>query len=771
MSKNKLNLNIEYFVYIIIILIGLVFVFLYKFNIEETQKKLRIIAEQEAEKEIKDSINNLIMIIDSRRSSEFSKYDEKTLDSETKKKIDDEIKSEFDEIIRNLDFYKNQYFWVNEVINYEGGDNYAIRRIHQNLVNTEGCFLSTNTRDFNNKKPYLTELEGMIQNGELLQKYYFKNKVDDRIVEKLSYAKLYEPYNWIIATGIPLEDIYYQANLLKEKCKTLSPFIYFIIFCFVFVSCLLFYLYSKKRELKNNEQLAIKENNFKSEFVANVTHDLRTPLNALIGLTSLLNNDKLEKDETREYLSKIDISSKYLLSLVDEILDISAIEDGKMVLKNENFNLKDIIYPINNLFYIQSKEKGINFNCYCENIIYENLKGDVFRLKQIISNLLSNAIKFTNSGGFVNLIIKQELDKNNNLILSINVIDNGVGISKDKLDIIFNKFEQTSADIKNIYGGSGLGLSIVNKLVLMMNGTIDVKSSKNNGSNFEIKVYIEENNKENNKENNIKLSNKKILYIDEEYSSKLFSAICKDLNLECNVENNIEKGLLKLKKSTNKKIIYDYIIISIDDSNISFKNNFKEFLNLVDTKFTTVILISYQDNMNYKNFNHAFLKKPILKSDLVKLINEGLIKYKTNNKLDEKKYDNLKVLVAEDNEINRFVIRKILLAKNVLVDTVENGEQAFEKFVEKGDNYYDLIFMDYKMPILDGVKATKFIRGYSYTYSKNVIIYAMTANTYTKDIDNFYLVGMNGYFSKPIDVDKIYQILNKIYINKNNKLS
>lgn len=765
MYINKKN-NYIVFVYILIFFIGFIIALFYKLNIDKTYNKFCESSIEQSKKELKNSVENLIIVIDEICTSEISCDCDGQIISDNIL-LNDKIKNQIHDLILNLKFYRNQYFWVNEIVNYEGGDDYAIRRIHQNLKDTEGTYLSTNLRDIKNNLPYKTELEGIVENGEIYQSYYFKNLLDDRITEKLSYAKLYKPYDWIVASGIPYEDIYAQANSFYKSRKSFLPIIYLIDLFLVIVTCIAYTLYRKKKISEENEKLAIKKNIIKSEFIANMSHDLRTPLNAIVGLTQLANNSNLDKNEIFDYLYKIDISSKFLLSLIDDILDISAIEEGKMSIRYNYFDIKDLIYPLVSLFYLQSHEKGIVFNCYCENIEFENLYGDVFRIKQIISNLLSNSIKFTDKGGYVNLIIKQLKNMDNTVSLLIEVNDSGCGMEKAQLDKIFNKFEQASDIVKEKYGGSGLGLSIVKNLVYLMDGKINVQSKINEGTSFIINLdFTYEENEI--KHNNIK--DKKILVIDDEKSCNSINAVCKKINIESDFDNTIQNGINRIKNNNNKKKkSYDYILINIDFENTDEMIHFEELHNIINLNLTKILVLTYVKN--YVNFNQkfGFINKPIFQSSLIELFDQD--KFESNFVVNSSSQtvDGLCVLVVEDNEINQLVAKKIIESKKAIVEIANNGQEAIQIFNDKGNNYFDLILMDYKMPIINGIEATKIIRKSSLSYSNNIKIYAMTANTTREDVSDCLLAGMDGHISKPIDVKLLMQILIDIYNKKSKK--
>lgn len=769
MKFHKIERKIDYFVYLLIIAFGLMIFLLYTNIVKINHENLKSIALVDAQKELENSVNNLILVIDNIKDEKTQSLKQEISSEQiNQNNLAEEVKNQIHDLILSFSFYDNQYFWVNEVVNFEGGDNYAIRRVHQFLKETEGTYLSTNTYDIVNNLPYKTELEGIVANGEVFQSYYFENPTDERITEKLTYAKLYEPFNWIVASGIPYEDIYSQADkLYKQKQKILS-LAFLIDFVLVVASMLAYYLFTRKKSAEESERLANLKNKYKTEFIENMSHDLRTPLNAIVGLTEITRDNDLEPSEIQEYLYKIDISSNYLLTLIDDILDVSALEEGKINITSQSFYLKDLIYPISSFFYLRCNELGINFNCYTFDVSNEVILGDIYRIKQIISNLLSNSVKFTNKGGLIELIISQKEVDINHVLIKFEVKDTGCGIEKDQLENIFSKFVQSDKNVKLEHGGNGLGLSIVKNLVALMNGKVNVKSKKNVGTSFIVEIPFEFVEKKTFKDNS--LINKSIFVIDDKKGCEQLKKVCKELNISCNYAIDYKKGYNKIKDDISNNIKYDYIIVSLSLNNKEVMNMLPKISQLLDYDSTTLLVCDFAQELFDEQFKSYYLTKPIFKSTFVSIlekIESGCLIDKMDSTKDDITLEDFNVLLVEDNEINQLVARKILELRRANVDVAGNGEIAYKFFIEKGDNYYDLILMDYKMPILDGIEATKMIRESNLPYAKSVKIYAMTANTSARIKQECLDAKMDGHISKPIDIS----LLTKLLIDLNKKKS
>lgn len=529
----------------------------------------------------------------------------------------------------------------------------------------------------------------------------------------------------------------------------------------------------KKLDIINSKlTYAVKEankaNETKSRFLAQISHEIRTPMNAIIGLTSLSQNGLDDKAKVNDYLSKIDSSSKLLLGIINDVLDMSAIEGGKLKIDVSEFDIKNVIENITSMFYQQAKLKGINFNCRIFSLLDEKMLGDELRLNQILLNLLSNALKFTKIGGNVDFNISEDSRKNDKIVIRFEVIDDGCGMSDDMKERLFLPFEQESAKTANRYGGSGLGLSISKNLIDLMEGQIEVDSQINKGTKFTVRIPF----KKVKYENNIKkeeFKDIKAIIVDDDIDSCNYCARLLDrLNVKHDIVTDPEIVLEKMALEDEKKSPYNLCIIDYKMPKMSGDILASKIKDIFGANPVVVIISAYDlseieengivDGVDY------FITKPLFQSTiynaLLKISNhKGII----NNVVD-KNYDfsGKRILVAEDVELNMEVITKLLEKVNVVVEKAYDGKAAIDKYMNSPDNY-DLILLDINMPIINGYEVAKMIRVSKTTTASSVKIFAMTANAFSEDIKKAEESGMNGHIAKPIDVALLYQTLNEAF--------
>ncbi len=561
----------------------------------------------------------------------------------------------------------------------------------------------------------------------------------------------------------------FQAFFSEYRVEVFTTAIFLLI-------VLIFLYYQNNKTAKKNEELreankrANEASKVKSEFLANMSHELRTPLNAIIGLNLLLEESLDERDIAEDYVKKIDQSSKILLSIINDVLDMSAIESGKLKIANQKFNLKETIYSVTNIYYQQCEDKGIDFKFNMSNIEYESLIGDSYRIRQILLNLLSNAVKFTEKGGSIVVSLDEAVEQDD-AVLYLSVSDTGCGISSDLQERLFQKFEQQDATTVRRYGGSGLGLSICKRLVTLMNGDIDVKSQVNVGTTFTVKIPLKIS-FEDEKVSAFEIKKLDVLIVDEdETSCRYISSILNRWNIKneyCTTEHLAIKSINDRKKNQCE---YSLFIV---DMKINQLEIFKNIRASIENKLCMVIITGY-DIDEYKKHSHylgseAFIRKPIFASELFDKIISNLNCVKIDSKqeaadVSDLRLDGMKILLAEDNKMNQLIESRLLEKKGAHVIISENGELAVKE-IEKGETQFDAVLMDIQMPVMDGYEATRRIRNLDSDYAKDIPIYAMTANSFNADVKKATQTGMNGHISKPIDTKALFSIL---YNLKNSK--
>lgn len=515
----------------------------------------------------------------------------------------------------------------------------------------------------------------------------------------------------------------------------------------------------------------------KTSFLSRMSHDIRTPMNAIIGMDTLAAQALGDDERVADCISKIGISARYLLSLINDILDMSRIESGKMLLKHESFVFADLINSVSTLVYQQTQQKGIDYECIIAPGIAEAYIGDVGKLQQVIINVLGNAVKFTDRGR-VQLEIHPISRTNKTEKIRIVISDTGVGISEKDQAVIFEPFEQTERTDDSSFGGSGLGLAITKNLVELMNGTIRVRSIVDVGSEFtiDLPLTIDDSVVVRSKYESSFETLKTLVVDDDAIICEQTVEILKEIRMKGEWVTSGREAVKRVQFQAASSDNYDFILIDWKMPDMDGIETTRQIRKIVGPEVTIIIISAYDWQSIEREARAAganmLVTKPLFKATLVSAFEKAM------NKVDEQEarktlqnldFQGKRVLLAEDNKINAEIARALLENKNIAVDVAENGLQALQKFTNSEEDYYSAILMDVRMPQMDGLQTTSSIRHWNRPDATKIPIIAMTANAFDEDVEKSMAAGMNTHLSKPIDADLLYMTLNRFIFGRDDE--
>ena len=578
-----------------------------------------------------------------------------------------------------------------------------------------------------------------------------------------AHARVNSTDDWIIVTMIPASGL--GRSFMNWTIIAIITVGLLLLLAFNLLIMMYF-----NRKLKAAVDSADKANRAKTDFLSSMSHDIRTPMNAIVGLSLLTEKNADDPTIVRENLQKMNRASNHLLTLINDILDISKVESGKLNMSPVTFSIVECAENLVTISQPMVKEKNIDFRFHIDRVSHEYLYADQLRINQIFINLLSNAIKYTEPGGQVCVDMKEEpgqTDKSVQLIYKVS--DNGIGMTPEFMAKMYEPFSRQTDSRVNAISGTGLGLAITKQMIDLMNGTIDCQSEAGKGTTFTVKLEIAIADRQ---MEEMKLPPIRVLIADDD---EVLLETAKDtlssIGVKADTARSGAEAIQMISDSADYQVmILDWKMPDMDGIEVTRRLR-KEAHNDIP-----VILISAYD---YSDIESAakeagisgYICKPLFCSTLYNKINEvlGNKSAPVNPDSDLEDFTGMRILVAEDNDINWEIISNILEMHGIETERAENGQLVLDRINDKEKAGFDLIFMDIQMPVMNGLNATKAIRSLDDPEIANIPIIAMTADAFSENVSECLAAGMNGHISKPIDIKLVMKEIRKIREEKQNE--
>ena len=636
------------------------------------------------------------------------------------------------------------------------------------------------------KKEDLTELndaldelkKALIQSVENSE----NNKMDRPAVQKY-FDKEIEPIR--VKTDTAIQKVIDSADrrvlIIQESTeeKAEAAILYAAVIGLLMI-VIVIYAYKLRNEYLINDELkrqqkilqdallvAQKANDAKRDFLSRMSHEIRTPMNAIIGMSAVAFNYLDDKKRTADCLSKITFSSKHLLMLLNDVLDMSKIENGKLNIRQELFDLKNLVTSLADINYGLATAKGLAFEIVISGFKDELLLGDSMRVNQILLNLLSNAIKFTPKGGSVRLEIRMLRSASDKIWLRFIVKDSGIGMKKEFLEHLYEPFEQADNGIARKYGGTGLGMAITKNLVAIMDGTIEVESQEGAGTTFMVDLPFGVSKVD--KKTAAEMEEMRVLVVDDDNDTCEHAVVLlKGMGVNVDWALNGFEAIEKVRSACEDDgRCYDVCFIDWCMPELDGIETARRMRRYVGPDVLIIIISAYdwsgiEEQAKAAGVN-AFIAKPFFASNLYNTLltvsRKPELGFSAVGNKETYDFGGKKVLLVEDNELNMEIASELLKFVNLQVEHAENGKVAVDIFRNSKEKEYALIFMDIQMPLMNGYDAARCIRSSEHPAAGTIPIIAMTANAFNDDVQAAFDAGMNGHLAKPIDVEVLYKTI------------
>lgn len=608
------------------------------------------------------------------------------------------------------------------------------------------------------------------------------SNMDRQAVQKY-FDKEIEPIR--VKTDIAIQKVIDSADrrvlIIQESTdEKAEAAIFYAVVIGLLMIVIVIYAYKLRNEYLINDELkrqqkilqdallvAQKANDAKRDFLSRMSHEIRTPMNAIIGMSAVAFNYLDDKKRTADCLSKITFSSKHLLMLLNDVLDMSKIENGKLNIRQELFDLKNLVTSLADINYGLATAKGLAFEIVISGFKDELLLGDSMRVNQILLNLLSNAIKFTPKGGSVRLEIRMLRSASDKIWLRFIVKDSGIGMKKEFLEHLYEPFEQADNGIARKYGGTGLGMAITKNLVAIMDGTIEVESQEGAGTTFMVDLPFGVSKVD--KKTAAEMEEMRVLVVDDDNDTCEHAAVLlKGMGVNVDWALNGFEAIEKVRSACEDDgRCYDVCFIDWCMPELDGIETARRMRRYVGPDVLIIIINAYdwsgiEEQAKAAGVN-AFIAKPFFASNLYNTLltvsRKPELGFSAVGNKETYDFGGKKVLLVEDNELNMEIASELLKFVNLQVEHAENGKVAVDIFRNSKEKEYALIFMDIQMPLMNGYDAARCIRSSEHPAAGTIPIIAMTANAFNDDVQAAFDAGMNGHLAKPIDVEVLYKTI------------
>ena len=529
----------------------------------------------------------------------------------------------------------------------------------------------------------------------------------------------------------------------------------------------------QKEHMALNDQLrqaleaANQANVAKTAFLSSMSHEIRTPMNAIIGLDSIALKEPNLPERTREHLEKIGGSARHLLGLINDILDMSRIESGRMTIRNEEFSFSGMLEQINTMVGSQCQDKGLTYNCSINGHVDDYYIGDDMKLKQVIINILGNSVKFTPAPGTVTFTVERAAEYEGQTTLRFIMRDTGIGMDPAFIPRIFDAFSQEDSTRSNRYGSTGLGMAITKNIVEMMNGTISVESEKGVGSTFTVTVTLR-NSDRSGEESDILPQELKVLVIDDDpVACEHAKIVLEEIGVFADTCLSGREALELIQLKRARREAYNMIFVDWKMPEQSGVEVTREIRKLIGDESAVVVLTAYNWDDVEEEARSAgvdgFMPKPLFASNVLATFRQAMAGKRTTQQENQSvELAGRRILLAEDMPINAEIMLELLDMMEMRAEHAENGQIAVDMFAKSAPHYYDAVLMDMRMPVMDGLEAACTIRAMDRPDSATVPIIALTANAFDEDVQRSLQAGMNAHLSKPVEPERLFQTLSEL---------